>query len=241
MTKREDKGTTRVGYINRNGQKNLGHIDPPRAGTDHYQNVYILQCTKCEHVYGSNGFDIFQRKCPSCQGGRKGPKLRANEIKKNVHKSTHLANGIESETNKIVDLLKKEITYFKKLKSAIGDIHGHIHSLAVRTAHLYLADKHHEVHTWELSEKYGSGIDAVGKKTNGETLVVAEVKTTFRSEKKTLGRIQRENIQKDIKKLLATEATHKYLFIIDNKNRKEFERLLKNEGDDIELVNIFEC
>lgn len=75
----------------------------------------------------------------------------------------------------IVELLKDEIKYFKKLKSAIGDIHGHIHSLAVRTAHLYLADKHHEVHTWELSEKYGSGIDAIGKKTEGETLVAAGI------------------------------------------------------------------
>jgi len=141
----------------------------------------------------------------------------------------------------IVKLLKDEIKYFKKLKSAIGDIHGHIHSLAVRAAHLYLADKHPEVHTWELSEKYGGGIDTVGKKTDGGTLVAAEVKTTFRSEKETLGRIQRSNIQKDIKKLLATEAKYKYLFIIDNKNRKEFECLLKNEGDDIALVNIFEC
>jgi len=241
MTKKIDKGTTRVGFVNKNGQKNLGRTKPQRVGTDHYQYVYILQCSKCGHKYGSNGSDIFQRKCYSCQGGRKGPKLRANEIKKIVHKSNHLANGIKAETDKIVDLLKKEIMYFKKLKSAIGDIHGHIHSLAVRAAHLYLADKHPEVYTWKLSEKYGSAIDAVGQKTDGGMLVAAEIKTTFRSEKKTLGRVQRSSIQKDIKKLLATEAKHKYLFIIDNKNRKEFERLLKNEGDDIKLVNIFEC
>jgi len=72
MTKRTDKGTTRIGYINTHGQKNLGRTEPQRAGTDHCQYVYILQCSKCGHKYGSNGSDIFQRKCPSCQGGRTG-------------------------------------------------------------------------------------------------------------------------------------------------------------------------
>jgi hypothetical protein len=141
----------------------------------------------------------------------------------------------------IVELLKDEIKYFKKLKSAIGNIHGHIHSLAVKAAQIHLAGKYPEAKTWQVSEKYEGGIDIIGISDNGKMIVAAEVKTTARSEKKTLGRVQRSNIQKDIKKLLATEAKHKYLFIIDNKNRKEFERLLKNEGDDIELVNIFEC
>ena len=75
----DSKGTTRVGYINRNGQKNLGRCEPSRAGTDHCQYVYIMQCGRCKHKYGSNGSDIFQRKCPSCDGGKEGPELYAEE------------------------------------------------------------------------------------------------------------------------------------------------------------------
>ncbi len=78
MAKREDKGTTRTGYINKNGQKNLGRTDPPRAGTDHCQYVYIMQCGKCGLIYGANGSDIHLRKCPNCQGGASGIPLPVN-------------------------------------------------------------------------------------------------------------------------------------------------------------------
>ena len=79
MTVNKDRQTTNIGYINRNGQKNLDRTKPQQVGTDHCQYIYILQCSECGHKYGSNGSDIFQRKCPSCQGGRIGPKLRTNE------------------------------------------------------------------------------------------------------------------------------------------------------------------
>ncbi len=142
----------------------------------------------------------------------------------------------------IVELLKDEIKYFKKLKSAIGDIHGHIHSLAVKTAQIHLAGKYPEAKTWQVSEKYGGGIDIIGISDNGKMIVVAEVKTTARSEKETLGSQQRSKIRNDIDKLLEIDAEHKYLFIIDNKNRKAIEAILKsNQGTDIDLVNIFEC
>ncbi len=62
--------TTNVGYVNRNGQENLGCTGEP--GTDHCQKVYILRCRKCGTEYGANGSDIFQRKCPHCQSGRPG-------------------------------------------------------------------------------------------------------------------------------------------------------------------------
>ena len=62
--------TTQIGYINRNNQKNLGHQGKP--GNDCNQLLYTLQCQKCGHEYGSNGADIFQRKCPECMGGAKG-------------------------------------------------------------------------------------------------------------------------------------------------------------------------
>jgi hypothetical protein len=69
-----NKGTTAVGHKNRNDQVTLA-LDNPN-GTDHGQSVYALRCdrslpdgTKCGFVYGVNGSDIFQAKCPKCQGG----------------------------------------------------------------------------------------------------------------------------------------------------------------------------
>ncbi len=68
----EDKGTTRAGFINPNKQKNLGKRQPPLEGTDNYQYVYVMNCTKCGIIYGANGSDIHLRKCPKCQGGNPG-------------------------------------------------------------------------------------------------------------------------------------------------------------------------
>jgi hypothetical protein len=65
----EPKGTTDVGYINKNGQVVIRNTGLP--GTDHNQKVYQLGCSHCGHVYGANGTDIFERKCPekSCDVG----------------------------------------------------------------------------------------------------------------------------------------------------------------------------
>lgn len=62
-----DKGTTRVGFENPNQQVNIGPLG--LKGTDHGQSLYRLVCRPCGHQYAANGSDIFQRKCPSCQGG----------------------------------------------------------------------------------------------------------------------------------------------------------------------------
>jgi hypothetical protein len=71
------KGTTIVGFTNRNQQVNLG-LDNPN-GNDHGQSVYVLRCdrvlpegNKCGQIYGANGSDIHQRLCPKCQGGKAG-------------------------------------------------------------------------------------------------------------------------------------------------------------------------
>lgn len=64
--------TTQVGYINRNNQKCCGHRG--LEGNDHNQFAYQMQClesSKCPR-YGCNGSDVFQRKCPTCQGGEPG-------------------------------------------------------------------------------------------------------------------------------------------------------------------------
>jgi predicted nuclease of predicted toxin-antitoxin system len=62
--------TTAIGYVNKNGQSNLGTRGV--AGTDHGQLAYRLRCGHCGHEYGANGTDIFQRKCPQCQRGLPG-------------------------------------------------------------------------------------------------------------------------------------------------------------------------
>jgi hypothetical protein len=62
--------TTSVGYENRNRQLCLGHRGV--AGTDFGQFAYRLECLECGYTYGANGTDVFQRKCPECQGGEPG-------------------------------------------------------------------------------------------------------------------------------------------------------------------------
>ena len=60
--------TTDIGYVNKNGQINLGRTE--ERGTDHGQWFYKMECQNCGHVYKANGTDIWQRKCPKCQGGK---------------------------------------------------------------------------------------------------------------------------------------------------------------------------
>ncbi len=62
--------TTTVGFVNRNAQRVLRATGLP--GPDPLQTVYVLQCGKCDHEYGSFGTDILGRKCPNCHGGAPG-------------------------------------------------------------------------------------------------------------------------------------------------------------------------
>lgn len=64
--------TTQIGYVNRNNQRCEGHRGV--EGTDHGALAYKMVCQEagCGHVYGANGTDVFQRKCPRCQGGEPG-------------------------------------------------------------------------------------------------------------------------------------------------------------------------
>ena len=61
---------TEPGFENRNRQTVIRTTG--LAGTDHGQYVYVLRCGACGHEYGANGSDIFQRRCPRCQGGKPG-------------------------------------------------------------------------------------------------------------------------------------------------------------------------
>jgi hypothetical protein len=62
--------TTQIGYVNPNNQRCAGNRGV--AGTDHLQVAYRMECqvSGCGHVYGANGTDVFQRKCPYCQEGK---------------------------------------------------------------------------------------------------------------------------------------------------------------------------
>lgn len=59
--------TTDIGYLNRNNQRNMGKTKA--QGTDYMQYLYLMRCEDCGHEYFANGSDIFQKKCPKCQGG----------------------------------------------------------------------------------------------------------------------------------------------------------------------------
>ena len=68
----ENTKTTQIGYVNRNNQK--VHGTRGVAGNDNLQYAYKMECMVdgSGHIYGANGTDIFQRKCPRCQGGKPG-------------------------------------------------------------------------------------------------------------------------------------------------------------------------
>lgn len=62
--------TTEIGYVNGNDQQCHGTLGT--KGTDHLQLAYRMECLRCGFVYGANGSDIHERKCPKCQHGAEG-------------------------------------------------------------------------------------------------------------------------------------------------------------------------
>jgi hypothetical protein len=64
------KGTTRIGFVNSNGQEVMRRRE--KRGTDYLQYVYVLKCKHCGNEYTVNGQDIQGRRCPHCQDGRPG-------------------------------------------------------------------------------------------------------------------------------------------------------------------------
>ena len=66
----DSRGTTETGYVNPNGQVVIRDTGAP--GTDKFQRIYQMACSKCGHNYGANGSDCHLRLCPKCQGGAEG-------------------------------------------------------------------------------------------------------------------------------------------------------------------------
>lgn len=62
--------SVKIGEINHRGQLCCGTRQ--KEGTDHKQYAYKVCCTHCEHIYGANGSDMYERKCPKCQEGEPG-------------------------------------------------------------------------------------------------------------------------------------------------------------------------
>jgi hypothetical protein len=62
--------SVQIGSVNRHGQICTGHRGVP--GTDHLQRSYRTECGHCGLVYGANGSDMHERRCPACQGGAQG-------------------------------------------------------------------------------------------------------------------------------------------------------------------------
>jgi hypothetical protein len=70
---KKPKGTTKVGYVNPHRQVVIRNTGAP--GSDHNAKTYQIGCSRCGHVYGANGTDIFERKCPNCGQGKPGLSL----------------------------------------------------------------------------------------------------------------------------------------------------------------------
>ena len=59
-----------IGYFNPNGQQCCGHCGV--SGTDHGQYTYKTESTICGYVYGTNGSDMHERRCPNARKGLRG-------------------------------------------------------------------------------------------------------------------------------------------------------------------------
>lgn len=71
-----NKGTTVPGYVNDNGQITVR--DTGEKGTDFNARKFQVACSKCGYNYGANSTDLWQRKCPNCQGGMSGLSIDAS-------------------------------------------------------------------------------------------------------------------------------------------------------------------
>ena len=70
--------TTEPGFTNPNRQT-VERATGGRSLTRDGQFVYALRCRDCNHLYGCNGLDIKERRCPACQGGAAGETLREEQ------------------------------------------------------------------------------------------------------------------------------------------------------------------
>lgn len=76
------------GEINANGQQ-LFRVTGAK-GSDFNARVWVLKCRRCGEVYGCNGTDAWQRKCPRCQNGAAGLLIPAEREGENWTREEHI-------------------------------------------------------------------------------------------------------------------------------------------------------
>ena len=66
-----DGPTTKIDYVNKHDQMCLGHrgrrgnhCTKTESGKCIWQTAYKMRCGSCGRVYGANGCDVWQRRCP---------------------------------------------------------------------------------------------------------------------------------------------------------------------------------
>lgn len=106
------KRTTTPGYVNRNEQVVLHATG--LAGTDHCSYTYVLRCGGCDYRYGANGTDIFQRKCPSCQGGRPGQEFAVRMMRLRQRDDDDEENHCNEKAKE-----KRRLTGYRKYRAVL--------------------------------------------------------------------------------------------------------------------------
>ena len=61
------KSGIKRGSVNKNKQEVLGGCG--ESDNHPFAWLYDMLCRKCKFMYKANGCDVWQKKCPNCQGG----------------------------------------------------------------------------------------------------------------------------------------------------------------------------
>jgi hypothetical protein len=99
--------TTDIGYVNKHKQEVINCTEEP--GTDFGQKVYVLRCSGCGFEYGANGSDIWERKCPNCQGGALGIPFVSRRSKVQYEYRVSLTQSMRKEYSNIQALISNEL------------------------------------------------------------------------------------------------------------------------------------
>jgi hypothetical protein len=113
-----DGPTVKKGKVNKNRQRCCGTLDVP--GSDENALAYKMECRLCGFVYGANGGDVFERKCPNCQDGEPG--IRFWLIARRV--AVDRGNGSSAETRLEYDTVETAADWFEKHSGSMKGLPG---------------------------------------------------------------------------------------------------------------------
>ena len=112
-----DGPTVKKGKVNKNRQRCCGTLDVP--GTDENALAYKMECRLCGFVYGANGGEVLERKCPNCQDGEPG--IRFWLIARKVPVDVDGGNG-STETRVEYDTIETAADWFEKHSGSMKDV-----------------------------------------------------------------------------------------------------------------------